>query len=98
MVVENLKRGPIWIDFHVPVEFVPKRRADNLPLTEDECELHGIDAMAEHVRLEAKTSTEETGIEMTDAISQGAFPISPRSWKKPPMRRGKSWQQSSKPR
>jgi hypothetical protein len=71
----SLYRGPLWVDFWVPVEFVPKFREDGLPMTSDEFELKGVEALVDDVRMKVSAERDsETSLQMETAVLEKAFP------------------------
>ena len=69
-------RGPLWIDFDVPIEFAPNYRDDRRPMSRDELGVRGVEKL--HTNQDWVQSTIPTGSDtargMSEKILGKAFP------------------------
>jgi len=68
-------QGPIWIDFDIPVKFVPLLREKKRPMSMDEIDIEGVEELADSgIELSLSQPEGDTGNDMKHEIIKQAFP------------------------
>lgn len=67
-------RGPVWVDFNLPVTVDRREREDNRPVTVDDFDVSLGEVAQEPWRLDVIVPAADTGTAMGDSIRGFAFP------------------------
>ena len=70
----SVYRGPLFLDFSVPVKVDIKRPESPGPLRQNDIEVGDVSRLAEGTHLEVEIPACDTGFDMAEAIQKKAFP------------------------